>query len=98
MILPISLHPLAQRELNESTDYYSDISPSLANRFLDDFDDAAKFIGDNPRAAGLIDRDVRRKLFRKFPFTIFYSLRPDSIRILAIAHQSRRPFYWRGRS
>ena len=38
MRLQISLHPLAQAELNESTDYYNDASPDLAKRFLDDFE------------------------------------------------------------
>jgi hypothetical protein len=26
-----------------------------------------------------------------------YSVQPDEIRILAVAHQKRRPFYWHGR-
>jgi hypothetical protein len=30
-------------------------------------------------------------------FFEYHSLRPDKIRLLAVAHQKRRPFYWRGR-
>jgi hypothetical protein len=36
-------------------------------------------------------------LRRPLEFTLFYSLRPDQIRILAVAHAKRRPFYWEDR-
>jgi hypothetical protein len=32
-----------------------------------------------------------------FHDSVLYRVRDDHIRILAIAHQKRRPFYWRGR-
>jgi hypothetical protein len=34
---------------------------------------------------------------RRFPFSIVYSVGGDNLRVLAVAHQSRRPRYWRGR-
>jgi hypothetical protein len=36
-------------------------------------------------------------IIQHFPFSIIYSVVNDEIRILAVAHQSRRPGYWRGR-
>ena len=33
----------------------------------------------------------------RFPYTVIYSLRDEQIRVLALAHEKRRPFYWRGR-
>ena len=37
---------------------------------------------------------VRGKLLRRFPYIIIYAIEPNQVRILAVAHQSRRPSYW----
>ena len=50
-----------------------------------------------PEAAPLVNRTVRKKLVHRFPYSVMYSIRAEDIRILAIAQQYRRPFYWRGR-
>jgi len=33
----------------------------------------------------------------RLPYALVYEVRDDAILILAIAHQSKRPYYWRGR-
>lgn len=39
-----------------------------------------------------------RKLgLRPFPYTIIYRQENDTITIVAVMHQKRRPGYWRGR-
>lgn len=48
-------------------------------------------------AAPLIRGHVRKKAIAKFPYSLVHSLRKDEIRILAVGHHKRRPFYWRGR-
>jgi len=34
---------------------------------------------------------------KHFPYSLVYIVSKDEIRILAVAHQSRRPDYWAGR-
>jgi toxin ParE1/3/4 len=58
---------------------------------------ATVHIQQHPESSPIIAEDVRRKVLRKFPYSIMYAIKPDRIRILAIANQKRRPFYWRGR-
>ena len=41
--------------------------------------------------------DTRRIVIHHYPYSIFYWAAGDVLRILAIAHHSRRPFYWAGR-
>jgi hypothetical protein len=63
--------------------------------------------GGPPPTAGGMSRCLRRPptdrrshtlwLLARFPYSILYRVRADHIRVLAIAHQNRRPFYWRGR-
>ena len=91
-------HSEAERELDEVASYYNAESPGLGYSFLDDVEYAVGQILQYPESAPLVNELVRRKLLRRFPYGIFYSVYPDAIRVLAVAHQKRRPFYWRGRT
>jgi plasmid stabilization system protein ParE len=42
-------------------------------------------------------RDIRRALLKRFPFGIFFRLRSNRIRIVAVMHLSRDPKRWRQR-
>lgn len=42
-------------------------------------------------------RDTRSMPLRVFPYTVHYRVEADVIRIFAVAHQKRRPGYWRKR-
>jgi plasmid stabilization system protein ParE len=93
----VSFHPLAEQELNEAASYYDAASPGLGAAFLDEVERAIKQILEYPEATPLVNRVVHRKLVRRFPYSVMYSVQTDTIRILAIANQKWRPFYWRGR-
>ena len=93
----VIFHSSAEVELNEAAAYYHSESPALAQAFLDDIAPALGMISSYPEAAPLLLEGVHRKLLRRFPYNILYSLSAGGIRILAIANQKRRPFYWRGR-
>lgn len=41
--------------------------------------------------------NVRRRLLRRFPYSILYTVDRDEVVILALAHQKRRPAYWHSR-
>lgn len=91
-----SIHETAEAEVNEAADFYDLEDPGLGNVFLDEVERAIEDISQHPEAAPLV-RGVRKKPLQKFPYSLVYSLRSDEIRLLAVAHQKRRPFYWRGR-
>ncbi len=93
----VSFHPLAEQELNEAASYYDAASPGLGATFLNEVEHAIKQMLEHPEASPPVNRVVRRKLVRRFPYSVMYSVQTDTIRILAIANQKRRPFYWRGR-
>ena len=97
MKLRITYHDLAEAELKEATEYYGQISPRLASAFLDEIERATGQIIEYPQSTPVVRAGVRRKILRKFPYAILYSVRSEEIRILAIANMKRRPFYWRGR-
>jgi toxin ParE1/3/4 len=96
--LTVSFNEQARSEIQEAAYYYGLESTNLRAAFLDAIDVALAELAEHPKAAPVLRGTIRRKVIRRFPYSILYTLRPAEIRILAIMHQSRRPFYWWGRS
>ena len=93
----IVFHPEAEDELHDATSYHEAESPGIGNVLLEDLDRAIAQIIQYPESSPLVSQLVRRKSLRRFPCNIMYTLLPGAIRILSLAHQKRRPFYWRDR-
>jgi len=41
--------------------------------------------------------NTRRIVVHRYPYAVVYRADSDTVRIIAVAHQHRRPGYWRGR-
>jgi toxin ParE1/3/4 len=95
MTLPVIFHNQAESELNEAAAYYAAARQGLGDAFLTEVHRSVDQICATPLAGTLVDKDVRWWVVRRFPYSILYRVRPDHIRILALAHHKRRPFYWR---
>jgi len=93
----VSFHQAAEFELNDAAIFFETKQEGLGVRFLSTIEAAVAQIREHPEASPLIIQDIRRKVLRTFPYSILYSIKFDRIRILAVANQRRRPFYWRGR-
>lgn len=98
MTRTISFNQQARSELREAANYYGLESSTLRIAFLEAIDAALAQLLAHPESAPIVRGAIRRKLLRRFPYGLLYTLRPDEIRILAVMHQSRRPFYWWGRT
>lgn len=94
----VSFHRLAELELNEAAAYYEFEKQGLGARFLREVDLCIESIVKQPRAGAIILGDVRRRLVRRFPYSVLYTIKPEGVRILAIMNLKRRPLYWVGRS
>ena len=93
----IGFHPDADAEVTEAAQYYEVRESGLGSDLLVEVERALDQILTNPEASQRIGRRVRRKSLWRFPYNLVYAVYPDRIRILACAHQKRRPFYWRKR-
>ncbi|MEW6350632.1 MAG: type II toxin-antitoxin system RelE/ParE family toxin [Thermodesulfobacteriota bacterium] len=92
-----TIHEAAETEINEAADFYDLRNPGLGTTFIEEVRLAIERIAEFPEAASHVRGRVRKNPMRGFPYSLVYAVRPDEIRILAVAHHSRRPFYWRGR-
>lgn len=98
MTRALSINDQARSELQEAAYFYGLEAPALRGVFLDAIDAALDHIREFPESAPLVRGRVRRMLLRRFPYSILYTVRPGTIRVLAVMHQSRRPSYWWGRA
>lgn len=97
MTLRVIFHDRAEEELNEAAGYYARARPGLGDAFVAEVHRAVEALLAAPRAGAVVEDDVRWWLVKRFPYSILYRIRDDHVRILAIAHQKRRSFYWRRR-
>jgi len=70
--------------------------------FLDLIDDVIDrlcscLLPSSPVPGVKIAKDARRVLLKRFPYSIVFYERENQIVIIAFAHSSRRPGYWRSR-
>jgi plasmid stabilization system protein ParE len=89
--------PAADREFAKAVAHIHRERPSRAGIFVQEIDRAAALLVENPYLGTPYDDDVRGYVLDRFPYTIYYVIRPDHILVAEISHQSRRPGYWRKR-
>lgn len=90
-------HPEAELEFIEAAVHYERQVRDLGERFEAEIQRATDLLLDQPKIGLSVDPDLRKFILTRFPFTSYYSLAADALRIEAVAHQSRRPGYWKTR-
>jgi len=94
----VSFHRLAAREYRKARDWYKARSPETAQRFVESIDRATNRISASLDALPQLTREYRYVRVTGFPFVLIFRLADkDSVMVIAVAHTSRRPGYWRRR-
>jgi len=97
-VIRAAWHPLARRELFESSDFYDQQAPGLGEVFLTRVEKSIEQIQRFPESGSRTAGEIRQSLVRGFPYSVIYRLDQESIFLLAIAHHKRQPRYWAGRA
>ena len=96
----VKLHAEARAELQQSVTFYRErAGERWAGRFKQRVADGLKAIAADPERYPPV-RDlpgVRGMRLKQFPFTLLYINRADRIWVVAVAHGSRKPGYWKDR-
>lgn len=87
----------AEEEMTEVSRFYEATSTGLGIDFLDDLQRALNSVRESPLLGPEVGGRFRRVLLHRFPFSIIYPIEADAILVVAVAHQRRRPDYWRHR-
>ena len=67
----VSFHRLAQLEVLEASAYYASVGDGLGAAFLDEIDRVWRLISDHPEVGQVARGNIRQKILREFPYTIF---------------------------
>jgi plasmid stabilization system protein ParE len=91
----------AVAELEAAAAWYEERLPGLGDAFVMAVDAALSRVADWPRSGSSIpaagDLDLRRVPVARFPYNLPFLLLDDGVRVLAVAHDRRRPGYWMAR-
>lgn len=97
-MIPYAFHPEADAELEEAMLFYESRLAGLGKSFAAEVERMVSLIREFPGAGAKVGIDRRRVVVDRFPYSIVYRRDPDFIVIVAVAHQRRRPRYWRSRN
>jgi plasmid stabilization system protein ParE len=87
----------ARRELFEARDYYDEQRQGYGERFVEAVEAEFALLLQFPNIGRRIRKRVRRRTIARWPCGIVYMIHGEELVVIAIAHHSRRPDYWRSR-
>jgi plasmid stabilization system protein ParE len=93
----VRFHPEAEAELLQALAWYRERSEFAAQAFALAVDRALGHIAAGPERWPETQPGERRVILSRFPYSVLYRVRQDDVFVTAIAHQKRRPGYWRRR-
>jgi len=94
----IEILPAAEREFREAFLWYFDRSPLATDAFRTEVLDAIDALATDANTWPKTEDGFHFRVLTRFPYTIYYDLTEDTVIVVAIAHQRRRPAYWSGRT
>ena len=77
--------------------WYAQRNPAAAVRFEHELEEMLTAIRANPEGFPLIDDQHREAILARFPFSVIFRTLADAVAVVAVAHGSRAPGYWRTR-
>lgn len=96
-MIAFSFHPEANAEFEEASLFYESRMPGLGKALAAEIESTISLIREFPEAGSPIGTSHRRAVVARFPYSVVYRQYPDIIVDVAVAHQRRRPSYWRRR-
>jgi toxin ParE1/3/4 len=87
----------ALEEAEAAVDWYAERAPDVATAFAAELAHGVEVVARTPGTWPQHIRGTQRYRLRGFPFALVYLNRPDTVIIVAVAHERRRPGYWRFR-
>jgi len=90
----VTLHPGAQRDIEEAAEFYErQGSPALAARFVAEFKRLSELLLQHPGIGSPRSRGRRGFSMSLFPYTVIYTPSAEEVHILVVKHDKRRPGY-----
>jgi toxin ParE1/3/4 len=96
--MQVVIEPAAHAELREALVWYLDVAGiRQAEAFEQVIDAKFTLLAQHPHLGTPGENNIRTLPLLMFLYIIYYRVEPGTIRVLAVAHQRRKPGYWRRR-
>ncbi len=89
--MKIKISPFAEKDLDESVEYYSTQQENLGYDFAEEVNSTIKRIKENHNQFPKEYKEMRKAKIERFPFNIFFVVKETFGYILGIFHTSRNP-------
>jgi toxin ParE1/3/4 len=98
-VKPFQFSDPATAELTDAVRWYEQQRAGLGSDLFDAIIEAVDLIRAHPElgAPRTSRRPSRQLRVNRFPYNVAYRIRDDDIYVVAVAHTSRRPDYWKHR-
>jgi toxin ParE1/3/4 len=96
-MLRYRFHPAAEEELLKAKSYIKSDDFEQGEIFEQAFTNALNWARIQPLIFRCFEGEFRKAKVGKFRYSLVFRLRGDEIQILAVAHMSRKPSYWKDR-
>lgn len=93
----VEILPEAEAEIREAFLWYFERSPIAADAFRTETFQVINRLAVDALMWPEDEDAIRQHVLRHFPYTVFYETQGKAVTVLAVAHQRRRPGYWRVR-
>lgn len=93
------VRPEAEDDITDGATWYESQEPNLGLEFVSEIRAAIQRASSDPQAFFRLRKEpeVRRVLAKRFPYRVFYIIRPDALIIFAVLHAARHNRVWKHR-
>ncbi len=92
-----SIHPEAESEFEAGAAFYNEHEDGLGDDFSEEVFATIDRIIEFPNSWPQSSYRTRRCLCNRFPYSVIYRHTESEVTIYAVAHQKRKPGYWKDR-
>jgi plasmid stabilization system protein ParE len=85
-------------EAAEAAEWYAARSSTASGHFIQQLAETITRLVTSPRLFPIVECGARRALLKDLTYSIVFREAATTIQIIAVAHGSRKPGYWRNRT
>jgi toxin ParE1/3/4 len=89
--------PPVDLDVEAAFEWYENERPGLGVEFLDELRATYNRIANGPLKYQELRGGIRRALFRRFAYAVYFAIEADIVVVVAVLHASRDPAEWQRR-
>ncbi len=94
MTLPLALRPQAQAEFSDAAIWYDAQRKGLGQEFIAEVEKSFDKVAKQPDRYAVVHGDTREAPVHRFPYCVYYRVRPERLVVTAVFHTARDPAIW----